>query len=199
MGTIRQTIERIKIERISDSNDFVEMYVNPQRISIRQSKVMQQVQTNTGWIFQHWGYEPIVISYSGVTGYIDHHSKDPYTTNAYQALLKLKHFYEAPQKQLQGMAADLNKISAEVNTELSKLALRLHYRADTYDGYLTRFEFTEEESSPWLWSYSMEFKAYSSTYSTSALSESSSLSAFESEAKSRGLSQDSDLTGAVNL
>jgi len=196
MGTIRQTIERIKIERISDPNDFVEMYVNPQRISIRQSKVMQQVQTNTGWIFQHWGYEPIVISYSGVTGYIDH-SENPYTTNAYRALLKLKHFYEAPQKQLQGMAADLNKISAEVNTELSKLALRLHYRADTYDGYLTRFEFTEEESSPWLWSYSMEFKAYSSTYSP--LSESSSLKDYEGEARNRGLSQDSDLTGAVNL
>ena len=196
MGTSRQTIERIKIERASNPNDFVKMHVNPQRISIRQSKVMQQVQTNTGWIFQHWGYEPIVISYSGVTGYIDH-SRNPYATNAYQALLKLKHFYEAPQKQLQGMAADLNKISAEVNTELSKLALRLHYRADTYEGYLTRFEFTEEESSPWLWSYSMEFKAYSSTYSASP--ESSFLNTFVCEARDRGLSQDLDLTGAVNL
>ena len=185
---IKSSVEPIIIYRILDTNSRVSLHINPQRISIRQAKVMQQVQTNTGWVFQHWGYEPIVISYSGVTGYINPYnigvdaSKDtdtstvkydpntiptPYSTPAYKALAKLRVFYEEPQKQLQGMGADLTKITADVDTQLKQLALKFLYRADAYEGYLTRFEFNESEDSPWMWNYTMEFKAYTSNYDTS--------------------------------
>ena len=196
---VKSSVEPIIIYRINDPTSSVSLYINPQRISIRQSKVMQQVQTNTGWVFQHWGYEPIVISYSGVTGYInpwkeyeEHeliaaaalakgtdggimqsnlirilNDTSPYTTPAYKALAKLRVFYEEPQKQLQGLGADLTKITADVDTQLKQLALKFLYRADAYEGYLTRFEFNESEDSPWMWNYTMEFKAYTSNYDTS--------------------------------
>ena len=193
--TLNQTIiqrsaqkqaEPLTIERINDGKDYVILYINPQRINIRQKKVMQQVQTNTGWIFQHWGYEPFIISYNGVTGYmnpstvtesvadlrIDYYWREagvqqqalisPYKTPAYQALLKLRDFYETPQKQMQGM--DLTKITKDTDDNFKRLALRLYYRADTYEGYLTKFELSEEEMSPWMWSYTMEFTAYDSNY-----------------------------------
>ena len=195
---VKSSVEPIIIYRINDTTSSVSLYINPQRISIRQSKVMQQVQTNTGWVFQHWGYEPIVISYSGVTGYInpwkeyeDHESiaaaaiakgtdggimqgklirilnkTSPYTTPAYRALTKLRDFYERPQKQLQGMGADLTKITSNIDAKLKEFELKFIYRADTYDGYLTRFEFNESEDSPWMWNYTMEFKAYTSNYNT---------------------------------
>jgi len=160
------------------------MHVNPQRISVRQRKVIQRVQTNTRWVFQHWGAEPAVISYNGLTGYmnpkvaqeysqryIDDQLSDfrvgeagekalsPYQTAAYQALLKLRTFYEEPHRSLQG--DDLTKITGtRTDEKLQKLRLNFYYRDTMYVGYFTRMEIREEETSPWMWSYSMEFTAF---------------------------------------
>jgi hypothetical protein len=221
--------EPLTIERIADK-EYVTLYVNPQRINIRQRKVIQQVQTNTGWIFQHWGYEPFIIAYNGVTGYMNpwslvnsrltidndtdianqalkklsqnpQEAPSPYKTPAYQALLELRDFYEAPQKQMQG--SDLTKITEDTNDNLKKLALRLYYRADTYEGYLTKFELSEEEMSPWMWSYTMEFTAYSSTYSqgenqNSLGSRTRLLSQYQAEVTNSSLATDGPLITAVD-
>jgi hypothetical protein len=215
---VKSSVEPIIIYRINDPTSSISLYINPQRISIRQGKVMQQVQTNTGWVFQHWGYEPIVISYSGVTGYINPYnigidtSKDtstsltkppdpnmiptPYSTPAYKALAKLRDFYEAPQKQLQGMGADLTKITSNIDAKLKQLALKFLYRADAYDGYLTRFEFNESEDSPWMWNYTMEFKAYNSNYNVDSL-ELNILQSYMDEANKAGIIDDSILKNSI--
>jgi len=209
--------EPLTIERITD-HSYVTLYINPQRINIRQRKVMQQIQTNTGWIFQHWGYEPFIISYNGVTGYMNpwslvnsgltvtneavsaiqtlkqnpQEAPSPYKTAAYKALLELRDFYEAPQKQMQG--SDLTKITEDTEVDLKKLALKLYYRADTYEGYLTKFELSEEEMSPWMWSYTMEFTAYSSTYQQQT---NNPLRQFLTEAA--GLAKDDPLIKAIDF
>jgi len=175
-------IERMVIERVNDKSDFVIMRVNPQRISIRRQKVIQRIQTSNRWVFQHWGAEPITVSYNGVTGYINaagtnyidrnsyvdiHESTQttspspvsPYDTSAYQALSRLREFYETPHDQLQGQ--DLTNISGRnIDDNLKKLSLNLYYRDTLFTGYLTRMEIQEEENNPWMWSYTMEFIAY---------------------------------------
>jgi hypothetical protein len=212
---VKSSVEPIIIYRINDPTSNVSLYINPQRISIRQAKVMQQIQTNTGWVFQHWGYEPIVISYSGVTGYINPYNigidtseenravkppdpnmiPTPYSTPAYKALAKLRDFYEAPQKQLQGMGADLTKITSNIDAKLKQLALKFLYRADAYDGYLTRFEFNESEDSPWMWNYTMEFKAYNSNYSSSY--NTNLITNYMDDANKAGIIDDSILKSAL--
>lgn len=182
-----KAVEPMVIERanVSGEENIVEMYINPQRIAIRRRKVIQRVQTNTRWVFQHWGAEPIIISYNGVTGYMnseearnysqknfpnqpdDFDTKfgkwrfSPYQTEAYRALAKLRSFYEVPHEQMQG--ADLTQLSgADIDENLNKLVLRLYFRDTMYVGFLTRMEIREEEMSPWMWNYTMEFMAYSS-------------------------------------
>ena len=181
-------VEIMRIERANSADtDFVEMYVNPQRITIRQRKVMTPIQTNARWVFQHWGYEPVGISYSGVTGYINNKASldsppaftgstgaspvpfpgytsinSPYYTNAYKALAKLRQFYESPQKELLGQ--DLTKTAKATDADIKKLPLILYYRDSRYSGYLTRMDIQEEETSPWMWSYSMEYLAYKTEY-----------------------------------
>jgi len=177
-------VERMAIERANTPSDFVVMHINPQRINIRYRKVIQRVQTNTRWVFQHWGAEPVTLTYNGLTGYMNsevaqEYSRKylpnqitslrdarearkfltPYETNAYRALLRLKTFYEEPHKWLQGR--DLTKIAgANIDDRLQGLKLNLYYRDTMYVGYFTRMEIREEETSPWMWAYSMEFTAY---------------------------------------
>jgi hypothetical protein len=82
----------------------------------------------------------------------------PYNTPAYRALRKLREFYEEPHKSLQGV--DLTQLSGEdINYQLRQLLLSLYYRNGKYVGYFTRMEIQEEETSPWMWNYEMEFVA----------------------------------------
>jgi len=86
-------------------------------------------------------------------------SISPYETPAYQALQKLRLFYLEPHEYLQGR--DLTRINgSDIDEQLSKLLLRFHYRESLYIGYFMRMEIREEETSPWMWSYDMEFNAY---------------------------------------
>ena len=182
----QSNVERVRIERYHNPDDWVEMRINPQRITVTSRKVIQRVQTNTRWVFQHWGMEPVVIRYSGVTGYIQSVVADvitplgmsqdenpteksqyvspsdgyvsPYETPAFQALAILREFYEQPHKELQG--TDLTAISGQaIDENLRKLLLKFTYRDGSYIGYLTMMEIQEDESSPWMWNYSMEFIA----------------------------------------
>jgi len=71
----------------------------------------------------------------------------------------LRTFYEEPHKQLQG--SDLTQIrGSDIDEDLHRLLLKLSYRESNYIGYFTRLEIREEESSPWMWSYEMEFVSY---------------------------------------
>lgn len=183
-------VERMLIERVNNPDDYVLMYINPRRIAVRWRKVIQRVQTNTRWVFQHWGQEPVTVTYSGVTGYMNTWRADysqkylvgessysfveattgdkklsPYETPAFQALQRLRTFYEEPHKQMQG--ADLTQISGdELDENLQKLALNLYYRDTMFIGYFTRLEIREDEMSPWMWDYDMEFTAYETQEST---------------------------------
>jgi len=181
-------VEPMRIERKHKPDEWVEMRINPQRIAIAFRKVIQRVQTNTRWVFQHWGMEPVILRYSGVTGYIrsltqeaytdlflaqsqayditrnaarapGSHYVSPYETPAYQSLMLLRQFYEEPHKQLQGR--DLTQLrGSDIDDELDRLLLKLNYRESSYIGYLTRMEIREEENNPWMWSYDMEFISF---------------------------------------
>lgn len=182
-------VEPMRIERKYKPDEWIEMRINPQRISISFRKVIQRIQTNTRWVFQHWGMEPVVLRYSGVTGYIRGVSHEvytdlyleqdqayditkkramspaqqsyisPYETPAYQALMMLRQFYEEPHKQLQGRSLTQLR-GSDIDDELDRLLLKLNYRESSYVGYLTRMEIREEETNPWMWFYDMEFISY---------------------------------------
>lgn len=47
---------------------FVEMYINPQSMSIREAKVIQKQRTKGGYVIQYWGSELTIINLSGTTG-----------------------------------------------------------------------------------------------------------------------------------
>lgn len=181
-------VEPMHIERYHDPDEWIEMRINPQRISIQSRKVINQIQTNTRWVFQHWGMEPVTLQYSGVTGHIQsmtaeiytdlnlplgqeydltrrydqqaiQHYVSPYATPAFQALMVLRTFYEEPHKELQGV--DLTALRGEqVDEQLNRLLLKLSFRDSHYIGYFTRMAIQEDENSPWMWSYEMEFVAY---------------------------------------
>lgn len=181
-------VEPMHIERYYIPAEWVEMRINPQRISIQSRKVINRIQTNTRWVFQHWGMEPVTLQYSGVTGFIrtmtdsthtDPHLPlsneyditrkyvepalrnyvSPYETPAYQALMVLRTFYEEPHKELQGV--DLTALRGDqIDTQLNRLLLKLSFRDSNYIGYFTRMTIQEDENSPWMWSYDMEFVAY---------------------------------------
>jgi len=133
--------------------------------------------------------EPVTVAYNGVTGHIQSMTGEvytdlyltrgreydlteryeeprpgsrfisPYETPAYQALMVLRTFYEEPHRSLQGR--DLTALRGEdLDAELDKLLLKLSFRDSNYLGYFTRMEIQEEENSPWMWSYNMEFVAF---------------------------------------
>lgn len=180
-------VEPMHIARYHDPDDWIEMRINPQRIAIQSRKVINRVQTNTRWVFQHWGMEPVTLQYSGVTGYIKtmtdstdtnpslplsteyditrkytdpalRNYVSPYETPAFQALMTLRTFYEEPHRSLQGR--DLTALRGEdIRNQLNKLLLKLDFRDSEYIGYFTRMTIQEDENSPWMWSYDMEFVA----------------------------------------
>ena len=47
---------------------FVEMYVNPQNISVNQTKMIKPDRTKGGFVIQYWGEELVDISITGTTG-----------------------------------------------------------------------------------------------------------------------------------
>lgn len=47
---------------------FVDMYINPQTMSIREAKVIQKQRTKGGYVVQYWGEELITVSINGTTG-----------------------------------------------------------------------------------------------------------------------------------
>lgn len=53
------------------ADEEVTLLVNPKNISISRRKVFSKQMTNNRWVYQHWGFEPIVLKYSGVTGFIN--------------------------------------------------------------------------------------------------------------------------------
>lgn len=47
---------------------FVDMYINPQNMTIRESKIIQKQRTKGGYVIQYWGEELITINLGGTTG-----------------------------------------------------------------------------------------------------------------------------------
>lgn len=47
---------------------FVDMYINPQSMSIREAKVIQKQRTKGGYVIQYWGEELAVMTIGGTTG-----------------------------------------------------------------------------------------------------------------------------------
>lgn len=174
--------ETIQFFRVQDPEKFVILYINPRRLQIRSSKIINKVQTATRWVFQYWGTDVYTVRYEGVTGYINvwdaqqYHLMrkgedplrnpapqpptvpvlSPYDTPAYIALEKLRTFYEEPD------ITQLNLASLSTQTAqdaILKLRVGMRYREELFVGHFLVFDFEEVEDSPWQWSYSMEFQA----------------------------------------
>ena len=157
-------VEPIRFVRDADPDDSVTLYVNPQWIQIVRRKVIQQVMTNTRWVFQHWGYEPYIITCQGLTGNVvldriasQWSYREDYTQSAaYQVLKKLESFYSAPDVQRLDFAAIT---TAEIRQLARKVLVHMHYRREVFMGFFRSFSFRETEQSPWAWEYSFEFLA----------------------------------------
>ncbi len=172
------SIEKIRFARVGkaaldlagavEEEDSVELYVNPQQITITRKKVIQRVMTNSRWVFQHWGLEPFLISCRGSTGYLLNSAylsrafNDPsrfteavYASKAYEALRKLKEFYTSPEVQKFSYSTN----SFEIAEGVSRILVAMTYRDTVYLGFFSSFQLSEVETSPWNWNYSFEFIA----------------------------------------
>jgi len=168
------SIESLTFTRSNIPKESITMWINPSKMSVSNRKVISKIQTNTRWIFQHWGVEPTVLQYSGWTGYMCDQLQSGmydgsipwpsipissiYNSEHYKSYKTFVEFYEEPHKTLMGM--DLTSPNSKVSELLARLTVRLAYRHVLYTGFFMNMNLQEDESSPWNWQYSMEFQAY---------------------------------------
>jgi len=163
-----------RTDKILTEDTVIRMWINPSRMAIQNRKVISRIQTNTRWVFQHWGVEPTVLQYSGWTGYMSEPLIDissstdsiynsmpvstVYESKNYQNFQAFRKFYEDPHRELANL--DLTSSDAKIDALLAKLTVTLIYRHIQYTGFFMRMDLQEDEMSPWNWQYNMEFQAY---------------------------------------
>jgi hypothetical protein len=166
---------------------FVDMYINPQSMNIREQKVIQKQRTKGGYVVQYWGEELITIGLSGTTG-----------ASGIEGINILRKVYRAEQdafQQVEKTLADrLNEVTtggfvsgliqdatqrgigAVGSTLISTLiggsatppllptlgslavAVELYFQGWVFKGYFNNFEVREEVSNGvGVFNYSMEF------------------------------------------
>lgn len=148
---------------------YVEMYINPQQLSISESKVISQQRTKGGYIIQYWGEELPTIKISGNTG-----------SSGIEGINVLRQVYRSEQdafkivaqklsdnllKLTKASAKNIDKTLEEVSDQtllptLGSLAVsvELFYQGWLFKGYFKDFSVNESTSQGvGLFTYDMTF------------------------------------------
>ena len=141
--------------RVKADTVIFEFHVNPQRVSITESKLQTEIRTRGGWETQHWGNQLGEISLNGHTGGM-HKKLGPgggviplgeldtvVDSIAWKKLTQLKDIYY--------------RNNAERNKEQKLLSI--NYYGDLYTGYFKDFKGPDSDAErPYLIDYSFVFK-----------------------------------------
>lgn len=126
---------------------FIEMYVNPESLSIKDSKILNPQRTKGGYILQYYGEELTEISLNGNTG-----------SGGIEALNVLRDIYRSEQISVQEIISS-NGSASKRRQSLAQLAssVVMWYQGQGYRGFFTNFGMDEAVSG--LIKYNMVFKA----------------------------------------
>lgn len=129
------------------SNAFIEMYINPDKLTIKEAKITQLQKTKGGYVLQYWGEEATKITLGGKVG-----------DGGIEAINVLNDVYRNEQVALQKILTN-SGTSIKRRQSLAQLATSviMWYQGQGFRGFFTDFSYDEEQSG-WF-TYSMNFTA----------------------------------------
>jgi hypothetical protein len=129
------------------SSAFIEMYINPDNLEIKDSKQITTTRTKGGFQTQYWGEDLTEVSLSGSTG-----------TGGIEAINVLRDIYRSEQIALQKIIASQGA-SAKRRQSLAQLAVSvvMWYQGQGFRGFFKSFSYTEKTSG--LFTYNIAFTA----------------------------------------
>jgi hypothetical protein len=129
------------------SNAFIEMYINPDKLNIKDAKLTQMTKTKGGFILQYWGEQTTSISLSGTTG-----------DGGIEAINVLNDIYRNEQVALQKILTNSGP-SIKRRQSLAQLATSviMWYQGQGFRGFFTSFGYDEAASGSF--TYNMDFTA----------------------------------------
>lgn len=126
----------------------IQMYINPQNISINSIKDISETRTKGGYIIQYWGEKFDEAQISGTTG-----------SSGVEGLNALKDVYRSEQLALWKIVQNAGGSGTKRRQSLAQLAASviLHYDGVQYCGYFKTFGFTENADKLGMFDYQMTF------------------------------------------
>lgn len=141
---------------------------NPVNIRFNSQKIYNETRTLGGYVFEHWGNAPDIISVSGITNRITDQTRSKIENAFYQ----LRSLYKLDRSNIKSLVAKLvsstglaKKFSSGLlsNSQLLELAnTTIYYKYNIYTGFFTRFDWQEDSNRPSIYIYNFEFLATSS-------------------------------------
>ena len=137
---------------------------NPNTFKVASSKLYSQAQTLGGWIYEHWGDNPLTLSVSGITkAIVGDWNNELEVEAAFFALKQLYHLDKRSSWDLLGRTKDPDLIGKVQALELDSIKKKLlsntniYYRWDVYSGFFTRFDWENVADMPRVYKYNFEF------------------------------------------
>lgn len=132
------------------SNQFVEMYVNPENIQFNSRKEINRVRTKGGYIAQYWGEDLDTIAISGTTG-----------DSGIEGINVLRDVYRSEQLTLRNIVTGRGREGEDDKRRQSLMQLAasviMWYQGEGYRGYFTDMSYTESTNKLGLFDYTMNF------------------------------------------
>ncbi len=143
----------------------IKLNPSPQNLKITSDKLFSQTRTLGGWVFEHWGEKPSMLSISGRTKMLD---DDPDRRAAVEfAFFTLQKLYKLDKRTLQTLIPGLDIASDFITSitngllnpkDYSKLAQTLiSWKYDVYTGFFTKFQWQHDAMNPRVYTYSFDF------------------------------------------
>lgn len=158
------------------TQDYIEMYINPENFTESKKKIINTQKTKGGFIIQYGGEELGTIELSGSTG-----SSGIEGINVLDSIYRAEQYgYDVIAEQLQSRSylptfsspdSNLNNLgNTFINAfqqplpTLASLAanVEMFYQGKLYRGYFTDFRITESADKPGLFDYNLSFTYYAS-------------------------------------
>jgi hypothetical protein len=162
---------------------IVQMYINPQSIRIGNKKAISPTRTKGGYVLQYWGEELTTLSIQGTTGSSgieginvlhDVYRNEQLAFDPYALYMSAKFdqdnmgaglFEDTSVGEVLDFAssvvnsADANISSAMNAPSLAALAftVEMHWSGESYRGYFSGFDVTEDVNNLGMFTYSLEF------------------------------------------
>ena len=127
------------------SNQFIEMYINPQNINFVSRKEINRVRTKGGYIAQYWGEDLDVLSITGTTG-----------DSGIEGINALRDVYRSEQLALERIVREGADRRRQSLMQLAASVV-LKYQEISYRGFFTDMSYTESVSKLGLFDYTLNF------------------------------------------